>query len=35
MAPPRGRVQEFLVTCFTIIQEDLVAAGDLDEVTRF
>lgn len=35
MAPPCCRVQEFLVTCFTIIQEELVAAGDLDQVTRF
>jgi hypothetical protein len=35
LSPPRGRAQEFLVTCFTLIQEDLVAAGDLDQVTRF
>ncbi len=34
-AHPRTRDAQFLARCFTIVQEELVAAGELDAVTRF
>ncbi len=34
-AQPHSRVLRFLAASFTIVQEELVAAGELDEVTRF
>ncbi len=35
MTAPRGRVQELLARGFMFAQENLVAAGELDAVTRF